>query len=241
MRVFRSLVVVFEAVNPDNGRLIVETRNFGDLTGPFVAPAMGGNPTSLIILLHGWGSDGNDLVNLAHPISVRFPGAAFFVPNGPTRCKINPAGWEWFDIDDREKGPTVAAPFIDNAIADALETLDLSPSKLVLAGFSQGGMMSLHCGLRQTAPPAAIISFSGALLMQEDLIENNAGGPFAPVLLVHGTEDGVVPFQLQAASRDILQTQSIKVETIECVGLGHGIDPDGLSEAIEFLAKYLPA
>ena len=101
--------------------------------------------------------------------------------------------------------------------------------------------MSLHCGLRQTSAPAAIISFSGALLLYEDLVENGPNAPYSPVLLVHGTEDEVVPFQFQAASRDILDARSIKVETVNCVGLGHGIDPDGLSAAIEFLARYLPA
>ena len=133
----------------------MEMRRFGDLSGPFIVPARGGIASSLIILLHGWGADGNDLANLAHPISIRFPGAAFFVPNGPAPCKMNPAGREWFDIDDRVNGPIMAAPFIDNAIADALDILNLSASALALAGFSQGGMMSLHCGLRQTPAPAA--------------------------------------------------------------------------------------
>ena len=218
----------------------MEIRRFGDLSGPFIMPARGGIASSLIMLLHGWGADGNDLANLAHPISIRFPGAAFFVPNGPAPCKMNPAGREWFDIDERVNGPTMAAPFIDNALADALDKLNLSASAMALAGFSQGGMMSLHCGLRQSPAPAAIISFSGTLLLYEDLVENITDAPYSPVLLVHGTEDEVVPFQFQAASRDILQSRSIRVETVDCIGLGHGIDPDGLSAAIKFLAKYLP-
>ena len=78
-------------------------------------------------------------------------------------------------------------------------------------------------------------------MLHEDLVENGPNAPYSPVLLVHGTEDEVVPFQFQAASRDILKARSIEVETVDCVGLGHGIDPDGLSAAIEFLARYLPA
>ena len=97
----------------------MEMRRFGDLSGPFIGPARGGIASSLIILLHGWGADGNDLANLAHPISVRFPGAAFFVPNGPAPCKMTPAGREGLDIDDRVNGPSMAAPFIANAGADA--------------------------------------------------------------------------------------------------------------------------
>ena len=147
----------------------MEMRSFGDLSGPFIPPARGGQASSMIVLLHGWGADGNDLADLAYPISVRFPGAAFFVPNGPAPCKMNPAGREWFDIDDRVNGPVAAAPVIDAAITAALAALNLPASALALAGFSQGGMMSLHCGLHHAAPPAAIVSFSGALLRHDDL------------------------------------------------------------------------
>ena len=98
--------------------------------------------------------------------------------------------------------------------------------------------MSLHCGLRHTAPPAAIVSFSGALLRHDDLGD---GLNYPPVLLVHGTNDQVVPFALQSAAYDVMQSRSIMVETVACEGFGHGIDPDGLSAAIVFLAKYLPA
>jgi phospholipase/carboxylesterase len=99
-------------------------------------------------------------------------------------------------------------------------------------------MMSLHCGLHHAAPPAAIVSFSGALLRHDDLGD---GVNYPPVLLVHGTDDQVVPFALQSAAYDVMQSRSIMVETVACEGLGHGIDPDGLSAAIAFLAKYLPA
>ena len=145
---------------------------------------------------------------------------------------------EWFDIDDRVNGPVAAAPVIDAAITGALAALKLTASALALAGFSQGGMMSLHCGLRHAAPPAAIVSFSGALLRHDDLAD---GASYPPVLLVHGTDDQIVPFALQSASYDVMQSRSIMVETVACDGLGHGIDPDGLSAAIAFLAKYLPA
>ena len=94
--------------------------------------------------------------------------------------------------------------------------------------------MSLHCGLRQTPAPAAIISFSGALLLYEDLVENGPNAPYSPVLLVHGTEDEVVPFQFQAASRDILKARSIEVETADCAGLGHGIDLMGCRRQLSF-------
>ena len=94
-------------------------RRFGELSGPFVDPARGGKASSLIIMLHGWGADGNDLADLAYPFSLRFPGAAFFVPNAPEPCSMNPAGRQWFDIEDRVTGPVIAAPVIETAIAAA--------------------------------------------------------------------------------------------------------------------------
>ncbi len=103
----------------------MKMRSFGDLVGPFIPPAGGGQASSLIILLHGWGADGNDLADLAYPISVRFPRAAFFVPNGPSPCKMNAAGREWFDIDERVRGPVAAAPGIDAAITAARAAMNV--------------------------------------------------------------------------------------------------------------------
>ena len=145
----------------------MELRKFGGLTGPFVPPAHGRDPTQVMMLLHGWGADGNDLADLTRPYSIRFPGLAFFIPNGPDPCKMNPSGREWFDIDDRVNGPDYAAPMINAAISGLLSAFCLTESALVLAGFSQGGMMALHCGLRLRPAPSAIISFSGALLRHD--------------------------------------------------------------------------
>ena len=214
-------------------------RQFGTLEGHFIPPARGGIPSSLIVILHGWGADGNDLADLARPLAVRFPGAAFFVPHAPEPCSMNPMGRQWFDIDDRVNGPVVAAPVIDAAVATACAELDVPTDAVALIGFSQGGMMSLHCGLHMDAPPAAVVSFSGALLVHEQIATVDRCHP--AVQLVHGTDDQVVPFGLMAASASILEAKSVAVETVARPGLGHGIDPDGLTAAINFLAKALPA
>ena len=106
----------------------MQLREFGDLTGPYVPPAHGGAATHVMLLLHGWGADGNDLADLARPYAIRFPDMAFFVPNGPDPCKMNPAGREWFDIEDRMNGPGYAAPAIQTAIIGILKDLRLSGS-----------------------------------------------------------------------------------------------------------------
>ncbi|WP_438996099.1 alpha/beta hydrolase [Candidatus Puniceispirillum sp.] len=218
-------------------------RRFGELSGPFVDPARGGKPSSLIVILHGWGADGNDLADLAYPFSLRFPGAAFFVPHAPELCSMNPAGRQWFDIEDRVTGPVVAAPVIEAAIAAAAGALELESNAIALTGFSQGGMMSLHCGLRMQAKPTAIVSFSGALLVYDDLmaLAEDDRQSLPPVQLVHGTQDLVVPYEMMDVSAGILRDVGVEVTCIPREGLGHGIDADALTAAIDFLALHLPA
>ena len=212
-------------------------RRFGDLNGFFTPPARGGAASSLIVILHGWGADASDLADLAYPVSVRFPGAAFFVPDAPEICNMNPIGRQWFDLGDLENGPAAAATVILPCLADASEALDLDMDAVALTGFSQGGMMSLHCGLGMDPAPAAIVSFSGALLQPAAIIDNPT--PSA-VMLVHGTDDQVVPFSNLDRAREVLAARGITVETVARPGLGHGIDPDALSAAIDFLARTLP-
>ena len=211
---------------------------FGDLTGPFIPQAHGDAPTQVMMLLHGWGADGNDLADLALHYSTQFPNMAFFVPNGPDPCKMNSAGREWFDIDDRVNGPDYAAPVIKIAISALLSAFRLTESALVLAGFSQGGMMALHCGLRLQPAPAAIISFSGALLRHEDL-SPKPNTSYPPVQLLHGSADQVVPCALMGEAVGILQSLGVVVDSVERPGLGHGIDPDGLTASITFLASHI--
>ncbi|MDB3891931.1 hypothetical protein N9368_02325 [Alphaproteobacteria bacterium] len=215
-------------------------RSFGDLSGHFKEPARGGNPSSFIMILHGWGADGADLADLAMPIAMRFPGAAFFIPDAPDPCTMNPAGRQWFDIDDRVNGPVLAAPCIETALAAARDAFDLPASATALTGFSQGGMMALHCGLHMDNAPAAIVSFSGALLVHDKIQAADDQTTHPEVLLVHGREDAVVPFALMAASAGILEGKDISVQTAARSGVGHGIDPDGLTIAIDFLATQLP-
>jgi phospholipase/carboxylesterase len=112
-------------------------------------------------------------------------------------------------------------------------------------------MMSLHCGLHMQGKPGAIVSFSGALLVHKTLPKTTgsttSGSPsnssdiaYPPVQLVHGTEDPVVPFVLMQEAQTILEEKGIEVETIARPGLAHGIDPDGLTASIDFLARHLP-
>ena len=213
-------------------------KSFGPLTGIYTAPARGGTPSSLIVIMHGWGADAQDLADLAYPMSLRFPGAAFFVPNAPEPCSMNPMGRQWFDLADTAAGPALAGKMIEESVAAAIDELSLGMEAVALTGFSQGGMMSLHCGLRMASRPAALVSFSGALL-DSDGIAAVHGRP--AVMLIHGTNDQVVPYSMMQAAAAAMAAQGIKAQCVTRTGLGHGIDPDALTSAIDFLAGHLPA
>ena len=205
------------------------------LDGPRVAPRVG--PAShLVVLCHGYGSDGNDLISLAPHWQGILPSAAFVAPNAPER--VAGAGFQWFplsrlDPQEMVRGTEAAAPKL-NAFLDAeLARLKLSGDKLALVGFSQGTMMSLCVGLRRSPAPAAIIGFSGLLAGAETLahLENPP-----PVLLVHGDADQVIPPQALFLSANALAGAGVPVQWHVSKGLGHGIDPVGLGLAGYFLA-----
>jgi len=111
-------------------------KSFGPLSGIYTAPARGGAPSSLIVIMHGWGADAQDLADLAYPMSLRFPGAAFFVPNAPEPCSMNPMGRQWFDLADTDAGPAAAGEMIEQSVAAAVEELGLGMESVALTGFS---------------------------------------------------------------------------------------------------------
>src|SRR5277367_2137498 len=161
------------------------------LFGPRRAPAAGGPATSLIILLHGLGADGADLIEFAGPLSQVLPNAAFVAPDAPEPCDMAPFGRQWFSLQSRAPaalaaGADRAAPVLAAFIEAELRRHGLDVSRVALVGFSQGTMMALHFGLRMRPAPAAIVGFSGLLVAPERLVAER--GADVPVLLIHGTE-----------------------------------------------------
>ncbi|MDE1173140.1 MAG: dienelactone hydrolase family protein [Parvibaculaceae bacterium] len=205
-------------------------------------PPQSGKAGQLVVLCHGYGSDGNDLIGLAPHWQRVLPGAAFVSPNAPEPCQMNPGSYQWFPLtrlDPAEigRGVEAAAPVL-NAFLDAeLERRGLDGSRLVLVGFSQGTMMALHTGLRRAVPPAAIIGFSGALALPEKLAADITGQP--PVLLVHGDQDNVLPAARMFEAVMTLGAAGLAVRWHLSHGLGHGIDPDGLELGGRFIADAI--
>jgi phospholipase/carboxylesterase len=212
------------------------------LSGPSRPPASGGKPRRLVILLHGLGADGNDLIGLAPYWARLLPDAEFLSPNAPFPCDMAPHGYQWFSSQDRSPeavlgGVRAAAPILDAFIDEALEERGLGSRELALVGFSQGTMMSLFVGLRRAQPVAGIVGFSGRLLAPELLAEELRSRP--PILLVHGTEDPLVPYSSLAAAETTLKAAGVPVETVTSVGIGHSIDDQGLRRGGRFLKDVL--
>jgi phospholipase/carboxylesterase len=212
------------------------------LSGPSRPPASGGKPRRLVILLHGLGADGNDLIGLAPYWARLLPDAEFLSPNAPFPCDMAPHGYQWFSSQDRTPeavlgGVRAAAPILDAFIDEALEQRGLGSGELALVGFSQGTMMSLFVGLRRAEPVAGIVGFSGRLLAPELLASELRSRP--PTLLVHGTEDPLVPYSSLAAAETTLKAAGVPVETVTSVGIGHSIDDQGLRRGGQFLKKVL--
>jgi phospholipase/carboxylesterase len=214
------------------------------LFGPSHPPAAGGKPSRLVILLHGLGADGNDLIGLQQYWGRLVPEAAFVAPNAPFPCDMAPYGYQWFSVQDRTSeavlgGVRAAAPLLDAFIDDELQKHGLEEKDAALVGFSQGTMMALFVGLRRAKKLAGILGYSGRLIAPDLLAGELRSRP--PVLLVHGTADPMVPFDSLAAAEAALKDASVPVETLACVGTAHAIDPEGLQRGGGFLREVLSA
>lgn len=213
------------------------------LDGPRLKPANGKAATSLVVLLHGYGTDGNDLIDLARAWAPIIPGTAFVSPHAPDPCADAPTGRQWFplalaDLHRLWPGVQQAAPGLNAFLDDELARLGLREESLALVGFSQGAMLALHVGPRRRSPVAGIISYSGYLVGTDHLTET-ANRP--PVLLVHGEEDMTVPVLALHAAAPALGAAGFDVEWHVRPGLGHGIDMDALQLGTDFLSRVLKA
>lgn len=197
---------------------------------------------SLVVLLHGLGADGHDLISLAPLLARRLPAAAFVSPHAPFPCDMAPFGRQWFSLQDRDPaallgGVRLAAPVLGAFLDAELERHGLGDDRLALVGFSQGTMMALFVALRRARPCAAVVGYSGALIGGEALAGEIGSRP--PVLLVHGDADEIVPVRALPAALAVLRANKVPVESETRRGLGHGIDDRGLELGLAFLARHL--
>lgn len=213
------------------------------IDGPRQAPASGKKAEQLVILVHGYGADGSDLIGLTPFLARVLPYATFVAPNAPERCDMSPMGYQWFPItqfdpSSRLTGVQSAAPILDQFIDEELASHGLTEENLVLVGFSQGTMMSLHVALRRPAQVAGILGFSGLLAGPELLADQAVSKP--PVLLIHGDMDDMLPVQNLHDAVSALTAVDINVEWHVSQGAGHTIAQDGLELGMDFLGRLFP-
>ena len=214
------------------------------LTGPRKG-AKSGRGDSLVIFLHGYGADGNDLIGLADPLAQYLPDTVFLAPNAPERCTNNPMGYQWAPIPWLDGSSEAAAragqdesiALLNAYLDDVAKAEGIPAARTVLVGFSQGTMMALHVGPRRQEQLAGIVGFSGKLLYPERLAAEVVTKP--PVLLVHGDKDDVVPPANMSEAADALAENGFEVYTHISKNTGHGIAQDGLGVALQFLKQQL--
>ncbi len=210
------------------------------LDGPRMMPASGGAAKQLVVFVHGYGADGNDLISLGQQWRAALPDAAFISPNAPEPLPGGYGGRQWFpltmrDPQERWRGVQQAAPALDAFLDQELTALGLGAESLALVGFSQGTMMALHVGLRRARPMAAIVGYSGLLVEPDRLKADIVSRP--PVLLIHGDSDDIIPVEALHQAREALAAAGVAVEWHVRPGLPHGIDGEALEIGGRFLAN----
>lgn len=206
-----------------------------------------GQAKSAVIFVHGYGADGADLLGLADPLGPHLPHTAFYSPDAPEPCSGNPFGRQWFPIpwldgsseEAARQGLLAAAVDLNGFVDQVLAEEGIAPAALALVGFSQGAMMSLHIAPRREQSIAAVVAISGRLLVPDLLAAEAKVKP--PVLLVHGDQDQVVPFEDMGLAGNALVAAGFETYGHVMEGGGHGISQDGLGVTLQFLKERLPA
>ena len=197
--------------------------------------SLSGNTKTLMVLLHGLGSNGDDLFSLVPYLAPQLTDTQFYSPDGIEPCDMVPFGYQWFSLADRSPHKLSAElerviPIISKIIEDKAASLGLTKADVILFGFSQGTMVSLSLALASDEAYKAVLGFSGRLYMPAKLTNTKT-----PICLVHGAEDEVVPTESLTHAKEALEKLGIKVADLTVPNLVHSIDMMGLEFAMKFL------
>jgi phospholipase/carboxylesterase len=195
-----------------------------------------------VILLHGYGGDGNDISMVSLNWKRHMPNTVFICPNGHEKCAINPAGYQWFDLSKEDPNYILdqsikAENKIKQFIEEIKKEFNLTHNQICLSGFSQGCMMSLNVGLTSVENFLCIVGFSGKIIDQNNL--KNRISNTTDTLLIHGDADQVVPSLHLLEAKDFLIRNSIKVETLLIKDCDHHIPVEASSTALNYILKKI--
>ncbi|HEY1096783.1 MAG TPA: phospholipase [Alphaproteobacteria bacterium] len=213
------------------------------LSGPELLPAGGESAVKkLVVFLHGYGSNGDDLIGLAPQLMPHLPGTAFVSPNAPTQVPNTYNGYQWFGIWDVtpwqiDQGLRGVTPSVIDYITAQVKRFKITMADVALIGFSQGTMLSLHIGLRHLPGLAGVIGYAGAMVSPETFMSEKKT-PLPPTLLVHGLMDNVVPWGATQMASDIIRQNGGTVETLFRPTLMHSIDNEGIKAGVRSLQSW---
>ena len=195
-----------------------------------------------IILLHGYGGDGADISSIAYTWKRFIDNTIFLCPDGHQSCKLNPNGFQWFDlsIDDQDyviAEAKKAEKILTQYIEQIKEKYNLDNSQIILAGFSQGCMMSINLALISNQSFKLVIGFSGKIIDKDDLQKRIVSK--TDMLLFHGDADEVVPPSNLLEAKDFLERNKIKVEVNMLKNCSHHIPVEALSLALRYIKKVI--
>jgi len=213
------------------------------LSGPELKPRSGAKPKNLIILLHGLGADGNNLIDVASLLNRFIPDTHFIAPNAPNPYDMGGPGYQWFKsvrtspYENTIEGLKNVEGMVNDFIDFQLNRFNLTEKNLAVIGFSQGTIVALHSLLRREKPVALIVGFSGALIGAELLDSELKSKP--PVLLIHGEDDDILPIQMMHDAYDALKSRGVEVEKHAYPNLGHSIGQKGFDLSVNRLKSKL--
>lgn len=215
-------------------------RPYKELSGPIQRTKTSEPPKQLFFLLHGWGADGGNLLDIALALSHDFPEAEFFMPNAPYECENNQSGYQWFSLDDEnvsklQAGANIAADILVNYIQQKTQQANLSWENVVLLGFSQGAMLAKHIAIHTQNVCKVVVAYSGKLIaVNTDLLNKDV-----PMILIHGDEDEVIPVEAMIDAYHELKDLGFAVDAYRMANLGHGINQAGLELGHQFIKQNL--
>ena len=212
------------------------------LNSVIINPISKSSPKNAVILCHGYGGDGNDISILANYWKNFLPDTMFVCPDAPEICKVNPSGFQWFDLMDQTDDETLSKSLIaekklDNLINEVTSQNKLNLNDIALVGFSQGCMISLQTALKKRDKIKCLIGYSGKILNIKHLNQNINSKP--EIFLMHGDKDAVVPINFLLEAKEFFNKNNYIIQTKIFKNCEHRIPTEGSSLGLEFLKKNL--
>ena len=212
------------------------------LNSVIIEPSSKTPPKNVVILCHGYGGDGNDISILANYWKNFLPETLFICPDAPEVCKVNPTGYQWFDLMDQTEDEILSKSLIaekklNHFINELIEKNKVDNKNIALVGFSQGCMISIQTAIKRKDQIKCLIGYSGKLLNKDHLQKNINSRP--EIYLMHGDIDQVVPINSLLEAKHFFNENKYKINTKIFKGCEHRIPNEGLSIGLEFLKKNL--